>query len=144
MGSCSSSSSDGYHPSDNYNPHQLYKNWMLSKDTVKDCKSSNKDLLAEVCKLKKDLTVSEKSMDSLRDTKKKLQSSFEMVSKLKSEIQSLTDTVRSLNRDYKHLLESKSNNKNHYDSTLKLKVATLVQNQQCKVSELELIKKKRI
>jgi len=70
VGSCSSSSSDGYHPSDNYDPHQLYKNWMLSKDTVKDCKSSNKDLLAEVCKLKKDLTVSEKSMDSLRDSKK--------------------------------------------------------------------------
>ena len=66
-----------------------------------------------------------------------------MVCKIKSEIQSLTDTVRSLNRDYKHLLESKSNDKNHYDSTLKLKVATLVQNQHCKVSELELIQKKK-
>ena len=68
VGSCSSSSSDGYHPSDNYDPHQLYKNWMLSKDTVKDCKSSNKDLLADVCTLKKDLIVSVKSIDSSNES----------------------------------------------------------------------------
>ena len=65
-----------------------------------------------------------------------------MVSKLQSENQSLADTVRSLNRYYKQLLESKGNDKRHYDATLKLKVATLVQIHKCNVTKLELIQKK--
>ena len=60
---------------------------------------------------------------------------------MKSEKQSLTDTVTSLNRDYKQLLEAKGNDKSHYDATLKLKVATLIQNHKCNVTELELIQK---
>ena len=67
-----------------------------------------------------------------------------MVSKIKSENQSLADTVRSLNRDYKQLLESKSQEKTHFDATLKLKLATLEQNHKCDVTELELIQKKKI
>ena len=79
----------------------------------------------------------------MRDTKKKIQASAELVSKLKSENQSLADIVRSLNRDYKQLLESKGNDKRHYDATLKPKVATLVQTHKWNVTKLELIQKKK-
>ena len=67
--SCSSSDDD-YHPSDNYSRLQLYNSWIVAKDTVKDYKSGNKDLLVEVYKLKKDFSISEKIIDSMRGTKK--------------------------------------------------------------------------
>ena len=79
----------------------------------------------------------------MRDTKKKLQLCAESISKLKSEKQSLTDTILSLNRDYKQLLEAISNDKCHYDATLKLKVATLILNHKCNVSEFELTLKRK-
>lgn len=59
------------------------------------------------------------------------------------EIQSLTDNVRSLNRDHKELIEFKSNNKRHYDATVKLNVVTWVQNHRCNVTKLELIQKRK-
>ena len=74
---------------------------------------------------------------------KKLQATVEMVSILKSENQSLSDTVRSLNRDYKQLHDSKGNDKTHYDATLKLKVATLIQTHKWDGTDLELIQKKK-
>ena len=81
--------------------------------------------------------------DIVHDTKKKLQSCVESVSMLKSEQKSLTDTVTSLNRDYKQLLEAISNDKCQYDATLKLKVATLILNHKCNVSEFELTLKRK-
>ena len=47
----SSSDEDGYHLSDNYSRLQLYKNWIVSKDLVKEGKITNKDLIAVVYKL---------------------------------------------------------------------------------------------
>ena len=78
------------------------------------------------------------------DTKKKLQASGESIFKLRSEKQSLTDTITSLNRDYKQLLESKANDKTHYDSTLKLKVVTSIQAPKSSINEFELTIKKKI
>ena len=49
-----------------------------------------------------------------------------------------TDTITSLNRDYKQLLESKANDKTHYDFTLKFKVATLIQTHKSSINEFEL------
>ena len=84
--------------------------------------------------MKKQLLSSDKIADIVRDTKKKLQASVEAVSRLKSEKQSLTNTITSLNRDYKQLLDAKSHDKTHYDATVKLKVATLTQTHKCNIS----------
>ena len=141
--STSSSSDDSkrYHRSDNYSKPHLYNKWMVAKDNLRDLHQKNSDLIKTVFKLKKELASAEKFVDIVRGTKKKLQSSIASITKLKSEKQSLTDTVTSLNRDYKQLLEAKGNDKSHYDATLKLKVATLIQNHKCNVTELELIQK---
>ena len=64
-----------------------------------------------------------------------------MVSKVKYEKQCLTTTMTSLNRDHKQLVESNSDNKSYYDATMKLEVATVVQNHKVYVTEFELIKK---
>ena len=141
--SISSDDSNRYHRSDNYTKTHLYDKWMVAKDNSRDLQQKNSDLLTTIHKLKKELAFADKTVDIVRDTKKKLRSSVESVSKLKSEKQSLTDTVTSLNRDYTQLIESKGNDKSHCDATLKLKVATLIQNHKCNVTELELIQKRK-
>ena len=138
-----SNSDSKYHRSKNYSRFQLYQKWCVAKELTKDLQSENKGLLTKVAKLRKDLSLSDKTCDILRDTKRKLQASVESVVKLKSENQSLSDTVKSLNRDYRQLLESKANEKSHFDATLKLKEATLIQKHKCNVGELELLQKRK-
>ena len=74
---------------------------MLCKDNSRDLEQQNSDLHTSLSKIKKELAITEKIADIVHDTKKKLASCVESVSKLKSEKQSLADTVTSLNRDYK-------------------------------------------
>ena len=141
--SISSSDSNKYHRSGNYTKTHLYDKWMVAKDNSRDLQQKNSDLLTTIHKLKKELAFADKTVDIVRDTKKKLRSSVESVSKLKSEKQSLTDTVTSLNRDYKQLLETRANDKSHNDATLKLKVATLIQTHKSNVGEFELMIKRK-
>ena len=136
----SSSSDDSkydskYHRLNNYSKFHLYQKWCVAKDTTKDFQNENKELLTTVTKLKKYLTFADKTRDVMLDTKRKLQASVESISKFKSENQSLSDMVKCLNRDYKQLLDSKCNEKSHYDATLKLKVATLIQKHKYNVTQ---------
>lgn len=116
----------------------FYEKCMAAKDTVKDYRGCNKDLLADVYTLKIDLSITEKSIDITRDNTRKPQASVELVSKLIHKYQSLTGTVSYLTRDYQQLLESKGTAKSHYDDTLKLNVARMVQNRKCDATKLEL------
>ena len=141
--SSSSDDSKRYHRSDNYSKTHLYDKWMSSKDNCRDILQKNNNLHTSLSKVKKQLASSEKVADVVLETKKKLQASGETIFKLRSEKQSLTDTITSLNRDYKQLLESKANDKTHYDATLKLKVATLIQTHKSGINEFELTIKKK-